>query len=90
MTPQSIIELGRETIMTCLMVAGPIMGVGFVVGLLISFVQAITQIQEMTVAFVPKLIAIAFSIVVFGGWMLKVLMDYTIKLLGGFQNFLSL
>ncbi|MBX7148468.1 flagellar biosynthesis protein FliQ [bacterium] len=89
MTAQAVVELGRETIITCILVAAPILAVGFIVGLAVSFLQAITQIQEMTVAFVPKLLAIGASIILFGSWMLKLLMDYTIKLLGGFQNFIS-
>lgn len=86
MNPDFVVALGRETISTGLWVVGPIMMVGFVVGMTVSLIQAIMQIHEMTLAFVPKLFAIGMSVIVFGNWMLTHLMDYTTKILGGFEN----
>lgn len=89
MTAEFVVSIGRETVTTALLVVGPIMLVGFVVGMAVSFIQAIMQIHEMTLAFVPKLFAIGMSIIVFGHWMLQQLMGYTEKLLGGFPNMIN-
>jgi flagellar biosynthetic protein FliQ len=86
MTTTFILELGREGIMTCLAVVAPVMIVGFIVGIGISFIQAIMQIQEMTLAFVPKLVAIFGALIFFGNWMLGKLMVFTTHMLGDFQN----
>lgn len=82
MNAQLVVDIGRETIWTALLVVGPIMMVGFVVGMAVSLVQAIMQIHEMTLAFVPKLFAIGLSIIIFGNWMLQQLMAYSQKVLG--------
>lgn len=90
MTASFIIHLGRDSIYTAFLVVGPIMLAGFVVGMVVSFIQAIMQIQEMTLAFVPKLLAIGIVIIVAGHWMLNHLTQYTIRLLGGFPSLISL
>lgn len=89
MTTQFIVQLGRDTVMTALWVVGPILLVGFAVGLAISIVQAIMQLHEMTLAAVPKLFAIGAAIIIFGHWMLQHLMAYATKLLGGFPNMIN-
>ncbi len=89
MTPSFVIEIGRSTITTGLMVVAPILIVGFVVGMAISLLQAVMQIQEMTLAFVPKLVAIGAAVIIFGNWMLEKLMIYTHHMLGEFQNLIS-
>ncbi len=86
MTTTFVVALGKDTIMTALMVVAPVMVVGFVVGITISLVQAIMQIQEMTLTFVPKLVAIGFALVICGHWMLEKLMVYTKNMLGGFNQ----
>ena len=58
----------------------PLLGVALGVGLLVSFFQAVTQINEQTLSFLPKILAIAAGLAVFGGWMLNTLMQYTIHL----------
>ncbi|ARN84277.1 flagellar biosynthetic protein FliQ [Candidatus Nucleicultrix amoebiphila] len=65
MTASEVIEISRESLMILLKVGGPIMAVALITGLLISFIQALTQIQEMTIAFVPKIIA-TFAALFFG------------------------
>jgi flagellar biosynthesis protein FliQ len=90
MTTNLVIQIGREAITTALLIVAPIMAVGFVVGTAISILQTIMQIQEMTLSFVPKLVAIGFAIIVFGSWMLTQLMDYSQKILGGFPHILGL
>ena len=63
--------------MTSLLVAGPVMAVGVVVGLLVSLFQALTQLQEASLAFVPKIIAVFVALVVFGPFMLTTLIGFT-------------
>ncbi|MDI3281025.1 MAG: flagellar biosynthesis protein FliQ [Bacillota bacterium] len=82
MTEGYIIELGREALWIVLLVSAPILGLSLLVGLAVSIFQATTQIQEQTLAFVPKIIAVLVAVVVFGPWMLKVMSDYTTRLLG--------
>ena len=89
MTTTMVLDIGREAILTTLMVVAPIMVVGFVVGIAISFVQAIMQIQEMTLAFVPKLLAICGALLLFGNWMLNKLMLFTTHMLGQFPSMIQ-
>ena len=76
MTPQLVLTIGRDALTLLLMLAMPVLGVVMAVGLLVSIFQAVTQIHEATLAFVPKLIAamVVFSIV--GPWMLSTLVDF--------------
>ncbi|HEX6038398.1 flagellar biosynthesis protein FliQ [Longimicrobium sp.] len=75
-----IVDLARQAILTALLVAGPLLAVALGVGLVISLFQALTQIQEQTLSFVPKLIAIACVFLVALPWMLQVLGKYTTEL----------
>lgn len=77
MTPQMVVSIGREALMLTLMVAGPLLLFGLVVGLVISIFQAVTQIQEMTLTFIPKILAIALALLVFLPWMISMLTDFT-------------
>ena len=77
------INLGMEAVSLSLKVGLPILCVGLVVGLLISVFQAVTQIQEMTLAFIPKILATVAVIVVAGPWMLSELLTYTEELYTG-------
>ena len=76
MTPQFVLTLGQEALTLLLMVAAPVLGVVLVVGLVISIFQAITQIHEATLSFVPKLIAAMLVLALAGPWMLTTLVDY--------------
>jgi flagellar biosynthetic protein FliQ len=77
MTPDFIIGLARHAIETLLMVSLPILLLSLVVGLLISLFQAVTQIQEMTISFVPKIVVTFLSLLIFGAWMIGKLVDFT-------------
>ena len=77
------INLAMEAVSLALKVGLPILGVGLVVGLVISVFQAVTQIQEMTLAFIPKILATVAVIVVAGPWMLSQLVTYTQELYTG-------
>ncbi len=83
MSPDFVVSVARDGIMTILMVAAPILGVGLGVGLLVSVFQATTQIQEPTLAFVPKIAAVMLSLMIFGGWILQVVMSFTLDLWAG-------
>jgi flagellar biosynthetic protein FliQ len=72
-----VIQLLREALMTTMVVSAPILLVGMVVGLVVSIIQTTTSIQEQTLTFVPKIIAIFVAIVVFASWMINMLVSYT-------------
>lgn len=76
MNAQMVLTLGQEALLTLLMVSAPVLGAVLVVGLLVSLFQAITQIQEATLAFVPKLIAAVAVFVWTGPWILSTLVEY--------------
>lgn len=71
------IQVGREALLMVMIVAAPMLGLGLLVGLLVSIFQATTQIQEQTLAFIPKIIAVFVAILIFGPWILSLLVDYT-------------
>jgi flagellar biosynthetic protein FliQ len=80
MTPSNVIELGRVAIEVTLLVSMPMFLAALVTGLVVSIFQAATQINEMTLTFVPKLIAMFVTLVVAGPWMLTLLTDYMRRL----------
>jgi flagellar biosynthetic protein FliQ len=80
MTDIVIIKILREALMITLVVAAPILGIGMFVGLIVSIIQTTTSIQEQTLTFVPKIMAIFFAIIFFGPWMIHMLVNYTINL----------
>ena len=80
MTPTTVIELGRQAIEVTLMVSAPLFLAALVTGLIISIFQAATQINEMTLSFVPKLVAIFVTLVLAGPWMITLLTDFIRRL----------
>ncbi len=81
MTPQSVMTLAEQALMVTVLVAAPMLLTALVVGLIVSIFQAATQINEMTLSFIPKLLAIFAVMVVAGPWMLATLVDYMQRLL---------
>jgi flagellar biosynthesis protein FliQ len=77
MTDVTVIAIMRESLMTVLIVSAPMLGVGMFVGLIISIFQTTTSIQEQTLTFVPKIIAIFAVLIIFGSWMIRTLVSYT-------------
>jgi flagellar biosynthetic protein FliQ len=77
MTDVLVIKILRESLMTVLIVSAPVLGVGMFVGLIVSIIQTTTSIQEQTLTFVPKMVAIFITIILFGSWMIRVLINYT-------------
>jgi flagellar biosynthesis protein FliQ len=89
MTPESIMGLAQSSIYLTILVLAPVLGVALAVGLIISIFQAITQIQEQTLAFAPKIIAVFVSLLFFGPWMLTHLVDYTRNILSNLTRFVG-
>lgn len=82
-------SIARETLLTAMLLAAPPLGIGLLVGLVISIVQAVTQVQEQTLTFVPKIFAILLSLLIFGPWMLKVLNNFAVNILSNLNNIIS-
>jgi len=89
MSESMIIELGQQTMFTILILSAPMLLIGLIVGLAVSIFQATTQIQEATLAFIPKIIAVLGSLVVFGPWLLSIIIDFTLKLYTNMNNFIQ-
>ncbi|MBN2233015.1 MAG: flagellar biosynthesis protein FliQ [Deltaproteobacteria bacterium] len=81
MTPDFVVGFARQALETTLMVSAPMLIFGLVVGLLISIFQAVTSIQEMTLTFIPKILAVFLSLIIFFPWIMRYLVDFTVRLL---------
>jgi flagellar biosynthetic protein FliQ len=77
-----VVDLGRQALWMTMLVSAPMLAVGLLVGLVVGVFQAATSINEQTLSFIPKLLAIGLTAAVFGGWMINTLMDYTKVLYG--------
>ena len=77
MTPETVIDLGRHALYVTILVAGPMLLFGLIVGALVGIFQAVTQINEMTLVFVPKILAVSLAVVLFMPWMLRVIIQFT-------------
>lgn len=80
MTQEFIVGFAKEVIWITLMVAGPMLLFGLIVGLVVSIFQAVTQVHEMTLTFIPKILAVMTALVIFFPWMMRVLLTFTEKL----------
>jgi flagellar biosynthetic protein FliQ len=78
----TVIYLGRQAIEISLILCAPMLGLGLLVGLAVSVIQAVTQIQDMTLTFVPKLVAVIVALALFLPWMLHHMMEFTARLMG--------
>ena len=72
-----VIDLGRQALWAIALISAPLLGEALAVGLVIGIIQAATSINEMTLSFIPKLIALALALLLFGSWMLVTLVDFT-------------
>jgi flagellar biosynthetic protein FliQ len=89
MDPSVAIDIGRQALMITLVVSGPMLIAGLVVGLLIGVFQAVTQIHEMTLTFIPKILAMVAVFLALLPWMLIKILDYTIGLLNSIPQLLK-
>jgi flagellar biosynthetic protein FliQ len=80
MDPSQVIDLGREALWISVKVSAPLLGMALAVGLLVGILQAATSIQEMTLSFIPKLAFMVWALVVFGGWQIAVMVDFTARI----------
>ena len=86
MDQSQIMEIGAKTMWVTLQISLPILGVSLVVGLLVSIFQAVTQLQEPTLTFIPKILAVVVVIVVAGPWMMNTMLGFTIELWSGIPS----
>ncbi|MGM8364124.1 flagellar biosynthesis protein FliQ [Virgibacillus sp. W0181] len=89
MSNEFVLSLAEKGIYTILLVAGPLLILALAVGLLVSIFQATTQIQEQTLAFIPKIVAVLLGIVFFGPWMLGQMIEFTIDLYQNLNQFVG-
>jgi flagellar biosynthetic protein FliQ len=89
MTPEIVTELGRQALETTLLVSTPILGLSLVVGLVVSAFQAMTQLNEPTLSFVPKILTLFGALLVFLPWMLNVLSTFMANLLSSIPNYVQ-
>lgn len=80
MTPDFIVSIGKETIWMVLLVGAPMLVLGSIVGILIAIFQAATQIHEMTLTFVPKIVAVMVALMLFLPWIMRMLIDFTVRI----------
>jgi flagellar biosynthetic protein FliQ len=88
MNSEMVIGIARQAIQVTLLVSLPILGIGLVVGVVISLVQAATQIQEMTLTFVPKIVSIFVGLLLLLPWIMNQLVGFTAELFGNIPNFI--
>jgi flagellar biosynthesis protein FliQ len=81
MTPEMVMELGRSAIETMILLSAPMLGFSLAAGLLVSIFQAVTQINEATLSFVPKILAVFLAFLLFFPWMMSLGVGYTVTLL---------
>ncbi|MDX8362239.1 MULTISPECIES: flagellar biosynthesis protein FliQ [Bacillaceae] len=89
MDAQTVISLAQSGVYTVLIVSGPLLLLALGVGLAVSIFQATTQIQEQTLAFIPKIVAVFIGLVVFGPWMLSRMISYTYEIFNNLHKFVG-
>ena len=87
MTEELIMKLGQDTLRTTAMLSAPLLGAALVTGLVVSVLQAITQINEATLTFIPKMIIIGVVLILAGPWMIDILSQFTINLFENMATF---
>lgn len=89
MNPDTVVAIVRNALEVSMLVAGPLLLASLLIGLLISIFQAATQINEMTLTFIPKLVVMFLVLVVMGPWMLRLMVDYVVRLYGSIPTLVS-
>lgn len=88
MNENFVLGIIKDALTSIIMASGPVLIISLVIGLIISIFQATTQIQEQTLTFVPKIIAVFVSIIIFGSWMLHILVNFTQEIFNSIPNLL--
>jgi flagellar biosynthetic protein FliQ len=83
MTEEMVMQIGQNALTTMVYLAGPVLAAAMAVGIVISILQAITQINEQTLTFIPKMVAVILVLMIMAPWMLKVMQEYAISIFGG-------
>jgi len=89
MTPEAVLAIGENALTVTVLLAAPLLLSALAVGLLIGMIQAATQIQEMTLSFIPKLIILVVALMIAGPWMLRVITDFTVRLFENIPDFIG-
>ncbi len=89
MGPEFVISLAKNGVYTILIICGPLLLLALVVGLIVSIFQATTQIQEQTLAFIPKIVAVLLGLIFFGPWMLSNMLSYTFEIFNNLNRFVG-
>ena len=89
MSGDLVVQLGQEALFVVMIVAAPMLGLGLIVGLMVSVFQATTSIQEQTLAFIPKIIAVFVAILIFGPWMLRIMTEYLTNILVNLPGYIG-
>ena len=87
---QFLLDMSRDAMMTILIVSVPVLLAGMIVGLAVSIFQATTQIQEQSLHFVPKIIAMLVALLILGAWMLTVMKEFTLRVFDGMLKFIGM
>ncbi len=83
MTEELVMQIGTNALQTMIYLAGPVLLAAMAVGIVVSILQAITQINEATLTFIPKIIAVVLTLMVMAPWMLRIMQEYAISIFGG-------
>ncbi|MBP3039477.1 flagellar biosynthesis protein FliQ [Bacillaceae bacterium Marseille-Q3522] len=89
MSAETVIQIAKQGVWAVLLVSGPLLLLALIVGLIISIFQATTQIQEQTLSFVPKIIAVLVGLVIFGPWMLSQMLAYANDIFANLTDFIG-
>ncbi|WP_174735020.1 flagellar biosynthesis protein FliQ [Mesobacillus harenae] len=89
MTPETVISIAEQGILIVLLISGPLLLLALIVGLVVSIFQATTQIQEQTLAFVPKIVAVLLGVVFFGPWMLSHMLSYANEIFSNLTRYVG-
>ena len=87
---QFLLDMARDAMMTTIKVAAPVLLIGLFVGLIVSIFQATTQIQEQSLHFVPKILAMLISMLLLGSWMLTMMKEFTLRMYEGMLKFIGM
>lgn len=88
-TQGDIVTIAKEAIYTIIIASAPLLIISLVIGLIISIFQTVTSIQEQTLTFVPKIVAVFIGILIFGSWMLNTMSEYMVRLWSDFSVYIS-
>ncbi|MGO4887767.1 flagellar biosynthesis protein FliQ [Anaerobacillus sp. MEB173] len=89
MSADFIVGLAQQGVLTVIMIAGPLLVIALLLGLIVSIFQATTQIQEQTLAFVPKIVGVLVALVVFGPWMLSQMINFGYNIFNNLHRFVG-